>query len=197
MDLPKKKSGDFIYLVSRQVASKAQSYTLCHLFSHLPSFSLLQQPEASWETMSTLKCESSQQRVNLNRKAWTNSGLNVSLTVCRSIWLKLRYRLSCSHHSDHHLHAGHPSPWHPSVKSQSGDRDLRNFCSKRVAISFHIHCEFNAWTDCLSPTIYIANSWLWLFYLNYFPLLCLLPPFIFLLFLHACRFHAVAHFWLG
>lgn len=56
------KSGDFIYLVSRQVASKAQSYTLCHLFSHLPSLSALQQPEASWKTMSTLKCESSRRR---------------------------------------------------------------------------------------------------------------------------------------
>lgn len=31
-------------------------------FSHLPSLSVLQQPEASWKTMSTLKCASSRQQ---------------------------------------------------------------------------------------------------------------------------------------
>lgn len=180
----RKKSRDFICLVSRQVASKTQIYTLCHLFSHLPSLSVLQQPEASWETMSTLKCKSSQQRVNLNRTAWTNSSLNVSSTVCRSVRLWLRHRLSCSHYFDH------PSSWHSCAKSQKSDKDLRSFCSKWVDVSFQIHCEFSLQTDCPAAKMFVANSWLTV---GFFSL-----SFAFFLFVFCfyCFAHAVAHFWL-
>lgn len=122
--IKKKRSVDFIFLVSRQVASKAQSCTLRHLFSHLPPLSALQRPEARRKTMSTLKCESSrrqaagelkQEGVNKQRPECQRNRLSVRPTPAAASFVPRSPTPSTSSTPTHH-HGAPPSRGGEAIK---------------------------------------------------------------------------------
>lgn len=134
----------FIFLMSRQVASESQSYTLSHLSAICP-LSVRLQPKARWKTMGTFKnVKSSRWKrptadLNFNVATRANGGLNVSenisLTECPSIWIQLwrlfdsHVRLNCFPFPSHR-------PGAP-LRRQRHDKDLLLSCWKRGCFTSH------------------------------------------------------------